>query len=259
MPARLEGGYFSPATPRIIAHRGLALEAPENTKLAFLKALSAGVTHLETDVHVSSDGVAVVSHDADLRRVAGRDVRVDQLTMTELRRVDLGEGQGFSSLAEVLDTFPEAYFNIDLKVSGAVVPAVDVIAQDRAVNRVLVASFDEKRRSQAVAALPGVATSASAAIIARTLVALRLGSVASVRRALGGVDAVQVPERYGVLRIVTPRSVELLHAAGVEVHVWTINDAPAMDRLLSIGVDGLITDRSDIAGAVVTGRRQNRE
>lgn len=259
MPGKPEGGYFSPVTPRIIAHRGLALEAPENTKLAFLKALSIGVTHLETDVHVSADGVVVVSHDADLRRTAGRDLRVDQLTMAELRRMDLGGGQGFSSLPEVLDAFPDAYFNIDLKVAGAVAPAIDAILQAHAIDRVLVASFDEKRRARAVAALPGVATSASSAIIARTLIALRLGSVRAVRRALGGVHAVQVPERYGALRIVTSRSIELLHAAGVEVHVWTINDSLAMERLLDIGVDGLVTDRADIATTVVGERRRNRE
>ena len=117
-----ERGYFTPALPRVIAHRGLHLEAPENTKLAFLRALSLGVTHLETDVHVSADGVAVVSHDPDLSRVAARKVRVDQLTMAELSRVDLGAGQGFSSLADVLDAFPEARFNIDVKTAGAVAP-----------------------------------------------------------------------------------------------------------------------------------------
>lgn len=259
MSASRQGGYFLPATPRIIAHRGLALEAPENTKLAFVKALGIGVTHLETDVHVSADGVVVISHDADLRRVAGRDVRVDQLTMAELRRIDLGEGQGFSSLPDVLDTFPDARFNIDLKVAGAVSPAVEAIRDARASDRVLIASFDEGRRARAVAALPGVATSASSAIIARTLVALRVGSVAAVRRALGGVHAVQVPERYGPLRIVTHRSVELIHAAGAEVHVWTVNDSPTMGRLLDLGVDGLVTDRADIATTLVAARGRNRE
>jgi glycerophosphoryl diester phosphodiesterase len=250
-------GYFSPASPRVLAHRGLALEAPENSKLAFLKALSIGVAYLETDVHVSADGVAVISHDADLKRVAGRDVRVDQLTMAELRRIDLGGGQGFSSLREVLDTFPDAFMNIDLKVAGAVSPTVDAVTDAQAVSRVLLASFDEKRRARAVSALPGVATSASSAIIARTLVTLRTGSVAAVRRALGGVHAVQVPERYGPARIVTPRSVELLHSAGVEVHVWTVNDTPTMKRLLGMGVDGLVTDRADLALDIVRERRRS--
>ena len=101
--------------PRIIAHRGLASGAPENTLLAFLKALSAGATHLETDVHATADGDAVISHDPELTRVAGREVRVGQLTLAELRRIPLGHGQSFCSLAEALDAFPEARFNIDIK------------------------------------------------------------------------------------------------------------------------------------------------
>ena len=109
--------------PRIIAHRGLALDAPENTLLAFLRALNAGATHLETDVHASADGVAVISHDPDLGRVAGRSVNVGQLTMPELRRVDLGHGQGFCSLAEALDAFPQARFNIDIKDEASAAPA----------------------------------------------------------------------------------------------------------------------------------------
>ena len=113
--------------PRIIAHRGLALDAPENTLLAFLRALNAGATHLETDVHASADGVAVISHDPDLGRVAGRSVNVGQLTMPELRRVDLGHGQGFCSLAEALDAFPQARFNIDIKDEASAAPAAEAM------------------------------------------------------------------------------------------------------------------------------------
>lgn len=246
--------FFTPAPPRIIAHRGLALDAPENTLLAFLKALSAGATHLETDVHASADGVAVISHDADLVRTVGRDIRVEQLTMAELRRIDLGDGQAYCSLAEALDAFPGAYFNIDIKAPGAVAPTVTAIRDAAATRRVLIASFDERRRAQAVRQLDGVATSASSAVIVRALGALRVGSASLLRRTLDGVDAVQVPERYGALRIITPRNVRRLRAAGVEVHVWTINEAGDMDRLLDLGVDGLVTDRADVAAARVAAR-----
>jgi glycerophosphoryl diester phosphodiesterase len=245
--SRVLAGFFAPAPPRIIAHRGLALEAPENTLLAFLKALSAGATHLETDVHASADGVAVISHDVDLARVAGRQIRVEQLTMAELRRIDLGSGQGFCSLAEALDAFPEANFNIDIKSAAAVNPAAAAIRGANAIERVLIASFDERRRAATVAQLEGVATSASSATITRALLALRVGSPRLLSRALAGVDAVQVPERYGAIRIVTPRNVDLLRGAGVEVHVWTVNDPDEMERLVAMGVDGIVTDRADLA------------
>ena len=119
MASGLPSEFLAPKGPRVFAHRGLSLEAPENTLLAFLKALSAGATHLETDVQVSRDGIAVLSHDPDLVRLVGRNVRVDQLTMAELGRIDLGAGQSFVSLGEALDAFPDARFNIDVKAAGA--------------------------------------------------------------------------------------------------------------------------------------------
>lgn len=243
--------FFHPAPPRVLAHRGLATEAPENTLLAFAKALAIGVTHIETDVHASADGVAVIAHDDTLERVAGRKVRVDQLTMAELRRVDLGEGQGFCSLAEALDAFPEARFNIDVKSAASVQPTVDAILEHRAVSRVLIASFSDRRRRAAVTQLPGVATSLSAKSTLRLVVANRTLFAAAERRILSPVHAVQVPERQKGVRILTPRLIKAAHAAGVEVHVWTVNEPADMRRLLSLGVDGLVTDRADLAVEVL--------
>jgi len=238
-------------TPRVLAHRGLAIEAPENTMLAFAKAIAVGARYIETDVHASHDGVAVVAHDEDLARVAGRSVRVDQLTMPELRRVELGEGQGFSSLAEVLDAFPETRFNIDIKSAAAVQPAVDAIRKADAIERVLVTSFSEQRRRSALAALPEVVTSASARRFVAALVSGKLGFSPAVRRSLRGLAAVQVPERALGMRVTTARMLRRLRAAGVEVHVWTVNDPVRMRELLALGVDGIVTDRVDLALDVV--------
>lgn len=246
--------FFTPSIPRIFAHRGLAQHAPENTLLAFLNALSAGVGYLETDLHVSHDGVAVISHDPDLQRLAGRSVRVDQLSMAELRRIDLGFGQNFCSLSEALDAFPEARFNLDIKAAGAAEPTAQAVLKAKATDRVLIGSFSEERRMRAVSLVPGVATSASAAILRQVVAASGLGLTAQVRRSMTGIHAVQVPESVKFLRIVTPRFVRLMHAAGVEVHVWTINEESAMNRLLDLGVDGIMTDRCDVALDVVARR-----
>lgn len=254
MPAERPSEFLAPPGPRVFAHRGLSIEAPENTLLAFVKALAAGATHLETDVHVSLDGVAVLCHDPDLARVAGSSVRVDQLTMAELRRITLGEGQSFVSLAEALDAFPGARFNIDVKTPGAVEPTARAVRQAGATARVLITSFSEPRRRGVVGLLPGVATSASPPVLARALLAARLGLTGTARRVLRGFAAVQVPERYGRLRVVTPRFIRVMHAVDVEVHVWTVNDPAEMRRLLDLGVDGLVTDRCDLAVAVIAGR-----
>ena len=258
-PVVVGNAYFASAPPRILAHRGLAIEAPENTLLAFLKALSIGVTHLETDVHASLDGVAILSHDADLERIVGRPTRIDRLTVAELKRVDLGHGQTFATLADALDTFPHACFNIDLKSSASVLPAVEAIRAARATSRVLVTSFGESRRREALRGLPGVATSASAATLALALAAAKLGVGPVVRRALARVDAVQVPEAVRGLRVLTPRTIRAFHDAGVEIHVWTVNDVDEMARLLDLGVDGIVTDRSDLALDLVKKRSIFRE
>ena len=252
--------YFEPELPRVFAHRGLAAAtewsegAPENTLLSFAAALGVGVSYIETDVHGSRDGVAVVSHDPDLTRLAGIPSAVSDYTIAELREIDLGFGQGFCSLAEALDAFPETRFNIDLKSADAVQPAVNAILAANAVGRVLVTSFSEVRRLAAVRQLPGVATSTGATRFAAALAAGKLAFGPLLRRALRDVDCVQVPVNYGPVAITTPPMIRRLHRAGVEVHVWTINDEPTMHALLDLGVDGLVTDRADLAMKVLGSR-----
>ena len=258
-PPWTSSGYFPTPPPRVIAHRGLALEAPENTLLAFAKAIAVGVVHLETDVHASADGVAIISHDDDLRRVADRSVRVDQLTVAELHRIDLGFGQNFATLAEVLDAFPDARFNIDVKSAGAIQPTVDAVRAQGAIGRVLVTSFSDARRRAVSRQLPGVSTSAASRASARLLAASKLRFGPEVRRLLREIDAVQLPERRNGIHIVTGPFVRMVHSAGAEVHVWTVNDPADMLRLLELGVDGIITDRADLAMPIVLTRGRNRK
>jgi len=252
--ARDERGYFSPAPPRVLAHRGLALEAPENTLLAFLHAINAGATHIETDVHGSADGVAIVSHDPDLTRLAERDVKVAQLTSAELHRVSLGEGQSYCSLAEALDAFPETRFNIDVKSAEAIPGTIKAIRDVGATDRVLIGSFSTARRLAVVRELPGVATSISAGGALPAAHAARAGAVRMLTRLLAGVQAVQLPRKVAGASIVTERAIRNFHRAGVEVHIWTINDPAEMMRLLDRGVDGIVTDRADLALPLVAER-----
>lgn len=253
-PVEGDTGYFSPAPPRVFAHRGLAVDAPENTLLAFAKALALGITYLETDVHASSDGVAIISHDPDLLRLTGREVRIEQLTAAELGRIDLGDGQNFSTLAAALDAFPDARFNIDIKAEAAAAPAAAAIRAAHAERRVLIGSFSDARRLAAVRLLPGVATSASSRAVLLATWAAAIGLRAVTRAVLRSVDAVQIPERILGVRSTSRRVLAAFHAAGVEVHIWTVNDAPAMERLLDAGVDGIMTDRADIAVEVLARR-----
>ena len=250
----MDTAYFEPKGSRVLAHRGLAIEAPENTLLAFARAVAIGCRYIETDVHVSHDGTAVISHDPSLERVAGRDIEVESLTMAELRRIDLGHGQGFCSLEEALDAFPETCFNIDVKVEPAVDPVVAALARTRASSRVLLTSFSERRRLRLAELVPGVATSTGSAGVIRARLAALSGSARTLERALRGAGALQIPERVGPFRLVTAGFVDAVHRAGAEVHVWTVNEASDMERLLDLGVDGLVTDRADVALPLIAAR-----
>jgi glycerophosphoryl diester phosphodiesterase len=238
----------------VLAHRGLALEAPENTLLAFLHAVNVGATHVETDVHGSADGVAMVSHDPDLGRLTGRQVKVAQLTSAELRRVPLGAGQGYCSLAEALDAFPETRFNIDVKSADAVDGTIKAVRDAGATDRVLIGSFSTGRRLAVVNALPGVATSISAGGALPAAHAARAGATRMLGRVLRGVDAVQLPPKVAGASILTERAIRSFHEVGVEVHIWTIDDPAEMVRLLDLGVDGIVTDRADLAVPIVAAR-----
>lgn len=234
--------WFAPPAPRVLAHRGLALQAPENTLPAFRAAIGAGASYLETDVRLSRDGEAVLVHDADFVTEGGATREIAASTLEELRGVDLGGGAGFLSLAEALDAFPHARFNIDVKVDGAEAATVAAIRRAGAQDRVLLASFSEPRRRRLARALPGVPTSPGRAGVIRVLLASATGSTPAMRAALAGANALQAP-----VRVISRRLVAAVHAAGAEVHAWTVNEPATMRALFALGVDGVVTDRCDLA------------
>lgn len=239
--------FLDGPTPRVIAHRGLAIDYPENTIPAFQAALDAGADILETDVHVSKDGVVMVAHDPDLLRVAGRPGRVSDFTARELASIDLGSGVGFPTLVEVLEAFPTQKFNIDLKTEESVPGFADVVTQLSAHERVLIASFAEAQRRAATQLLPGVASSATPPHVFEGRLRSWLGLSPDTWSLPHEMVAVQVPASYRGLALVTPSFIRSVKRKGLEIHVWTINDPATMRRLWNMGVDGIVTDRTDMA------------
>jgi glycerophosphoryl diester phosphodiesterase len=239
--------FFPDTQPLVIAHRGLALEHPENTLPAFMAGMEAGADILETDVHLSRDGQVIIAHDPVLDRVARRPGRIKDFTAADLAAMDLGGGVGFSTLVDLLEALPHARVNIDLKTPDVVSAFVDVIRQMNAQDRVLVASFDEPTRIQAVRNLPGVATSATRKHFLPGLMWSSLGARNALSKVFDGIDAVQTPTSYLGIPITTKRFVRQLTDIGKQVHVWTINDEAQMRWLLDVGVTGIVTDRTDIA------------
>lgn len=238
--------WFDGPTPRILAHRGFTRRAPDSSLTAFQDALEAGATHLETDVRATADGVAVLVHDARIGPAEHAE-RIADLTAAQVRD-RLPEAL---TLADALRALPQARFNLDVKAQSAVLPVVRDLRAAAAADRVLVTSFARRRARPVVRALGAVATSPSAAPVAVGVLAAALRLDALLRPVVRGFDALQVPERVLGVRLDSPAVVARLHAAAAEVHVWVVDDPARMRALVAAGVDGVVTDRTDLAAAAL--------
>jgi glycerophosphoryl diester phosphodiesterase len=248
--------YFDHDGPLALAHRGFSLEGLENSMRAFAAAVELGYSYVETDVHATADDVLVAFHDATLDRVTDSSGVIAQLPWSTVRQARIGGVEPIPQLEELLGTWPELRVNIDVKAASAVAPTIRAIERTRAHERVCIASFSDARRRAVVAGLSkAVATSAGRALTSSFFFASRSGMVTRARRWLAEIHCLQVPVRLGALQIVTPRLVTDTHTAGRQVHVWTVNTAAEMHRLLELGVDGIVTDRADILREVLTSRR----
>ncbi|WP_427383342.1 glycerophosphodiester phosphodiesterase [Janibacter sp. G56] len=250
--------YFSQATPIGLAHRGGATHEPnrgrENTVTAFREAVAMGFRYLETDVHATSDGELIAFHDDVLDRVTDGTGRIADLPWSTVTRARIA-GEEIPTLAQILEEFPETRINIDVKAPGAVDPLVATIVAHGAIDRVCVGSFSDHRLRAVRRQLgPRLATSAGPAGVA----ALRLTPALVSRVLHSPAQALQIPVSQRIagrdLTLVTPRLIETAHRLGKHVHVWTIDEAAEMHRLLDLGVDGLVSDRIDILRDVLAER-----
>ncbi len=248
--------FLDGPSPRAFAHRGWHtgdLHGLENSLAAFRRAVDEGYRYLETDVRLTADGVPVLFHDALLDRVTDAQGPIADLTFDQLSRVRIGGRAPIPTLAEVLHALPDARFNIEPKTDAAVGPLLDLLHDAGAAARVCVGAFSD-RRLQTVRAVggPGLATSLGPREISTAMLAAATGRPIRPRPAI----AAQVPPRFGRLPVATPRFLRAVQAAGLEVHVWTVNDPAQMNRLLDLGVDGIMTDRPDLLREVLRRRGQ---
>jgi glycerophosphoryl diester phosphodiesterase len=217
--------------------------------LAFERAVALGYRYLETDVRVTADGVALAFHDSALDRVTDRVGQVDQLRWDEVRRARIRGREPIPLLAEVLTTWPDVCVNLDVKSVAAIRPAVDVIKRTRAVDRVCIAAFSSKRIATIRRAFgPELCTAFGPAAV----ISMRLTRRARTRGAL----CVQAPARVRDRPFVHAGFIAAVHARGLPLHVYTVNEEAEMTRLLDLGVDGLMTDRADVLRDVLVRRGQ---
>jgi glycerophosphoryl diester phosphodiesterase len=259
--------------PLVYAHRGGAKLRPENTLASFDNGLALGADGLELDVRLSKDGQVVVHHDAALDRTTGGTGQVADFTAAELAKLDAGYhfqahdgagssfpfrgmGIGIPTLAAVFERYPGVPLIIELKLASAELArkTLELARAAGALERIAIGSFSGEALRAARAFAPGVRTGAGRE---ETRWALYRSWV---RWPLGRPEyqEFQVPERSGRTTVVTRRFVEHAHRANVAVKVWTVDDEPDMHRLLDWGVDGLISDRPDVAVAVVSARASRR-
>ncbi len=250
--------YFDVPRPTVLGHRGAAGDAPENTLLAFERGLSQGAHILESDVHLSRDGIPVLIHDPVVDRTTEASGAVGELSLAELRELDAGyrfspdagetfpfrgTGLRIPTLEEAFATFPRARFNLELKADrpGLVERCVELIkARAREALTLLTAEGDaimgrirDELQRTGVAPALGASVSDTVEVIRATL-EKRPPSTDSM--------ALQIPTEFSGRPLVTPELVAHAHAHGIAIHVWTINARAEIDALLDQGADGIVTD-----------------
>jgi glycerophosphoryl diester phosphodiesterase len=252
------------------AHQGGAWESPSSTTYGIARALAAGATAIELDVHATADGELVVCHDATVDRTTASTGLIASFTLAELRQLDFSywfipgadvtpdhdeneypyRGRapsdpsfGIATLREVLEQFPGVVLNLDIKQTAPMVAPYEealarLLAEFGRTDDVMVASFLDPATDAFRKYAPGVPTSAGTMATAEFWRAVHDGAPVPETPAV----AYQVPERQGDLVVVDEAFVEAAHGAGKAVHVWTVNEVAAMERLLGLGVDGIISD-----------------
>ena len=220
------------------AHRGGMSHASENTLEAFAHAVALGYRYLETDVHVSSDNVLYAFHDDDLARMVGRAVKIEQLSAADIDSIRIDGSYAIPRMMTLFEAFPNARFNIDAKTWRAVEPLCALIETMATHERICIGCFEDARLRAIIRQLSKpVCHSVGMFNAAR----FRLGAFVRLPQ-MFAASCVQLPIYYGRVKLVTPASVAYAHRLGLQIHVWTVNDAATMNNLLDIGVDGIMTD-----------------
>ena len=239
--------------PIAFAHRGGSSHFPENSWRAFEHAVKLGYAYLETDAHATADGTVFAFHDKTLDRVTDATGRIAELSATQVAAARIRGTEPIPQLADLIMAWPDICFNIDVKDAPAIGPLVEVLRATNCWDRVCLTSFSGRRLDATRRLLPRPVCSATtpagigaikAGLPARTLAA---------RFAARSVRCAQIP--FGMA---TSRFIEHAHAAGLQVHAWTVNDPAVMGELLDRGADGIMTDQTELLRDVLVARGQWR-
>jgi glycerophosphoryl diester phosphodiesterase len=237
--------------PLAFAHRGGAAHFPENSWRAFEHAVKLGYTYLETDVHATSDGVVVAFHDKTLDRATDRKGAIASLPAREVSVALVDGTEPIPLLEDLLGAWPDVRFNIDVKAARAARPLAELIRKMEAWDRVCITSFSAFRLRDARRQLGRPVCTSTSPVGAAALRSGLPGKLLAPQFARRSVRCAQLP-----IRMAKPGVIQRAHDAGLQVHIWTVNDRDLMNSLLDLGVDGIMTDETELLRDVLMERGQ---
>ncbi len=244
--------YLDTDFPIAFAHRGGALDAPENSMEAFQSAINIGYKYLETDVHLTKDGHVIAFHDDVLDRVTNLSGKICETPLSTIKNALIDGKSEIPLLKELLSEFPTARFNIDPKDDRVAEPLADAIKDTASVSRICVSSFSD-RRNQNISRIVGnnLCMGVGPSGVAR----IRVGKFTKNSSVLNG-QCVQVPVSMKGVPLITETFIKRVHSLGKVIHAWTINEPDEMRRLLDLGVDGIMTDKPQVLKDVLIHRNE---
>ena len=229
------------------AHRGGNESAPENSFLAFKNAVDIGYKYLETDVHLTKDGYLIAFHDNTLDRVTDKNGLIKDLTLTEIKKAKINGKEEIPLLLDLLDSFPNCFFNIDCKVDETVQPLVDLIRDRSLIDRVCIGSFSQKRINYIRKSL---GRDAKTSMGPTEVILSKFLSFTSLNYNFKSSYTSIPIERYGI-KLLDKRNINYLKSNNQKVIAWTINKEDEMKTLIKMGVDGIMTDNLALLKSVL--------
>jgi glycerophosphoryl diester phosphodiesterase len=243
--------FLDHPTPVAFAHRGGAAHFPENSWRAFEHAVKLGYAYLETDAHATADGVLVAFHDKTLDRVTDKTGAIASMSATQVAEAKIAGIDPIPLLEDLIGAWPDVRFNIDVKDAPAARPLAELVRRTAAWDRVCITSFSAARLRATRRLLDRPVCMAASPVGAAALRSGLPGRLLAQNFAGRLVRCAQIP-----IGLASASFIGRAHDAGLAVHVWTINDASVMSRLLDLGVDGIMTDETELLRDVMISRGQ---
>lgn len=215
-------------------HRGDTSSYIENTLEAFKSAETLGYKYIETDLRETKDGKIITFHDANIKRITGSNITINRSSLSDIRMRRLPKNETIPTIDEVLEELPDSYFNMDLKVSNMEEKVIKKIKSHNALDRICLGSFNSKTIKKINVLEPKIITSMGLAQVVK----YKFFNIKSNSK------LIQIPVSWNGIKVITKGFIEKLHNDNLKVHVWTINKENEMQRLIDMGVDGIMTDNA---------------